>query len=197
MRASWLVLERYALGECDPDEARAVESQLVADPEIRAMFVAIRGDRRVPPPLPIPHRRRPLLAAVVLLAAVALVAVGLQRPDGAVKGGDLALELVGVRDGLATPLSDVTVGDSVGLRLTCPPGRTDVDVVVFHGGEVAFPFDAVSVPCGNRVPIPGAFSVDRPGRLDVCVAVGALPSRAILATGPSAADVCVTARVIR
>ena len=203
MSGSWLGLERYALGECAPEEAAAIEVLLRSDPDARAILDAIRTDDRALPPLPtpLPRRRSPLrtATAVLLLAAVVLLAVGLRNtgPDGATKGGDLSLELVGLRDGHATPLADVGTGDRLGLRLTCPPGRTRIDVVVFHGGEAAFPIAPTTVVCGNGVAVPAAFSIDRPGPLVACVALGELPPREILAEGPSEASVCVGADVHR
>jgi hypothetical protein len=205
MSRSWLVLERYALGECDPTETRVVEETLAADPQARAILAAIRSDARPLPPLTAPTDRPPRRPrwvwglAPLALAAAALVAVVVNpwedRPDhppDRVKGGDLALTLVRLRDGVQTAApAEVAAGDRLALRLTCPPGPTAVDVVVVHGGEVGFPIPAAVVECGNQVPVPGAFSVDGAGRLVVCVAVGDLPGRELLAEDPWAADRCV------
>ena len=116
MTGSWLSLERYALGECDPDEVRRIEAMLVDDPHARTILTAIRADRRVLRPLPMPRRRRFLAVGATLLVTAAALLVLIPRDDGSVKGGALALELVGLQDGLAAPLSHAAVGDRLGLR---------------------------------------------------------------------------------
>jgi hypothetical protein len=59
MSLSWLVLERYALGELDADARREVERALAEDDESRACLAQIEGDQRSLRPLD----RSALLAA--------------------------------------------------------------------------------------------------------------------------------------
>ncbi|MEZ4239711.1 MAG: hypothetical protein R3F59_26855 [Myxococcota bacterium] len=197
MTVSWLRLERYALGEGGPEERAAVEAALRSDPDARAILDAIRTDRRRPPPLrpARPARWRLALPLGALALAGALVSVGLPRGGPGDKGGALALELLRVRDGVTTASPEtVAVGERLGLRLTCPPGPADIDVVVYHGGTAAFPLPRTTVACGNAVPLPGGFSADAPGLLVACVAVDP-PPRAVLAADRDAADVCVDVMV--
>lgn len=199
MTRSWYALERYALGECQPDEAREIEESLAHDPDTSAILDAIRSDHRSLPPLSIPTpqraRNRVWSMGIVLLAAAALLVTVSRDTEPAVegwKGGDVALEVVRLRDGVqtVTPAS-VAPGDHLGLRLTCPEGSVDVDIVVFHGDEVAFPLQPATIDCGNHVPLPGAFSVDSPGELVVCATFDGVPTRAQLAADRRASPLCI------
>ena len=50
---SWLLLERYALGELGPDERADVEARLAASEEDRACLAQIRADTSALPLLPL------------------------------------------------------------------------------------------------------------------------------------------------
>jgi len=105
---SWLELERFALGELDPERRRGIEAALAADPSLRARLASIEADSRPLPslpgladdlplpadsgePLPDPdaggevvvlRRWRPLLGGAALLAAAAAALV-VQLPNTA------------------------------------------------------------------------------------------------------------------
>lgn len=199
MTSSWYTLERYVLGECEPDEALALEETLAHDPNVSAILDAIRNDHRSVPPLliPTPQRanNRVWSMGTLLLAATMLLVTGVrdtEPTDEDWKGGDATLEIVRLRDGVQTVSpSSVAPGDLLGLRLTCPKGPVDVDIVVFHGGEVAFPIAPATIECGNRTPLPGAFSVDSPGDLSVCATLDGEPTRAQLAADRRTSPLCI------
>lgn len=171
---SWLRLERYLLGELEGPAAEAVARSLETCAHCQAIQAEIAGDGRpLPelPPLPVsppvgareptpaegPWRRlaralRPRLLAPVAVLALALLVVA-QLPDRgerveehpgwppaeiSVKGGTLAVELA------AEP-----GGDRLQVRLTCPPGSEELELVFFEGHAASFP---LALPaCGNRV----------------------------------------------
>jgi hypothetical protein len=208
---SWLDLELYALGELpDPAEERAVEQHLAGCEACQGCLETIQTDRRELPALPAvepapEHEResRPwwrwlqwsLAPAMAVTAAVLLVvllpvdpALDLPARRVAIKGGDLALTLVR-RRGDATTDAPGTFGpgDRFKVEVTCPPGQAlSWDVVVFQGGEAAFPFAAPAgpLPCGNREPVAGAFGLTGDKPAHVCLVVGAGLTRARLSLGP-------------
>ncbi|MEQ1504906.1 MAG: hypothetical protein ABMB14_21925 [Myxococcota bacterium] len=177
MTVSWLTLERYAAGDCDPAEASAIEAAIARDDDARTLLGTIVADRRPLPPLPSRAARPARAVGRWWLAA--------GPSSDRFKGGELAVELVHVRDGASGATREVRVGEPLGLRLTCPPTSRDTafDVVVFQAGEASFPIPRGTVVCGNRTAVPGAFAVDRPGPLTACVAVAPLPARTALADG--------------
>jgi hypothetical protein len=109
----------------------------------------------------------------------------------AVKGGDVAVELVRERDGsIAWEPTSFAAGDRLQLMVTCaPPLRLHADVAVLQADGPAFPGAPSLITCGNRVPVPPAFRITGPGAAKVCVALdpSAPPSRAGLAAGDSPA----------
>lgn len=215
---SWLRLERYALGELAADERAAIAGHLATCASCRACADHIAGDaQRELPPLPaaapalpaapprhgwwrrwLAGRRAAAFAGFATVAAVfALIVV---RPreqakvDGprvvAVKGGDVAVELVRERDGsTAWEPTSFAPGDHFKLLVTCtPPLRLHADVVVLQDDGAAFPGAPALIACGNRVPLPPAFRITGPGAATVCVGLDASapPSRAALARGTGA-----------
>lgn len=139
------------------------------------------------------------LTGVFTGAIVAATDPGAPRPARvAVDGGEIALELMRVRDGVPeVDPSEVEVGDPLVLRLTCPLGPTDLDVVVFAAGaEPKFPIGRRSLECGDRIRIPGTFAAESPGDLVACVSLDDGVARKALSRGPFAATVCAETRVI-
>jgi hypothetical protein len=135
--------------------------------------------------------------AVTVLALAFLLPRG--RDDGggirgarvvAVKGGDVAVELVRERDGSIAwePVSFVP-GDRFKVMVTCaPPLQVHADIVVLQSDGPAYPGQPTVVGCGNRIAVPPAFRITGPGAATVCVGLDATgpPSRAALAAGDAA-----------
>lgn len=193
---SWLLLERYALGELSPDERKDVEARLARSEVDRACLAEIMADQSELPPLASVStitsaraRKRPWLAwsAAVCAAAAALVLV-LQKParddlDEHVKGADVALRLISDRQG--DDPTQFSAGERFKVQVTCPPKLSgSLRLIVAQGTELFEPLarDA-SFRCGNLAPWPGAFALDGSGAADVCVYWGtsAKPDAAELA----------------
>jgi hypothetical protein len=116
-------------------------------------------------------------------------------PTTTIKGaGDLVLTVVRERAGAIR--DDVTTSrpaDRWKLLVTCAPGDAApgwLDVVVLDDtGAPSYPLAPTALSCGNRVVVPGAFSLTGP-RNQVCARVGihAAPPR------DATTDGCVTIR---
>jgi hypothetical protein len=211
---SWLRLEQFALGAADP----AIASHLAGCPACRDCLDRIRGDAVALPPLIAPDAPRgrawrrwwlaPALAAAAAAAAVALVVV-LRPPPGAdhrvsIKGlGEVALELVRERAGaISYDARRYAPGDRWKVVISCPPAAPAdarspmlapmlaIDVSVADGVTVDHPLAASRIACGNRVVVPGAFTVtgDRVNR--VCARITAIAGPA--APDPETGTACVT-----
>ena len=193
---SWLLLERYQIGEVSAAERRQVEAHLETCTGCQADLDKLVSDDRPLPALPQPEPARPrwswTLAGVSAAAAAIALVVGLWapwRPPAPsaippariqIKGGELALTLIREREGVITQNpTRFAAGDRFRIELTCPPGRTNWDVVVFQADQAYFPYAAAGpVTCGNRVGLPGAFSLTGSGPVTVCATVGdVLPPR--------------------
>lgn len=223
---SWLDLELYALGELPgPDEERAVELHLAGCEACRGCLETIQVDRCELPALPAaapkdePREPRSWwrwlrwsLAPAVAVAAAVLLALLL--PDDptvdlpprrvAIKGGDLALTLVRRRgDATIDDPRTFAPGDRFKVEVTCPPGQAlRWDVVVFQGGQAAFPHATPAGPlrCGNREPVAGAFGLTGDQPAHVCLVVGAGLTRARLGQGPDMlppSAACLSLRPVR
>jgi len=203
---SWLRLERFALGAPDP----AIASHIAACPVCRQCLDQIRGDAVVLAPLVIPAapprstRRRWLIPAFAAAAAAAVVLVVLLRPfsplgpprDGAVasrvsiKGvGEVTLELVRERAGaIRFDARTYAAGDRWKVVVSCPPrASASVDISVADGITVDHPLAASVIACGNRVVVPGAFTItgDRTNR--VCARIAAAPATPEIDAGTACA----------
>ena len=183
---SWLRLEAYALDRSDA----GVRDHLAACPACAACMTEIERDVVALPPLAVPERKRrrtwwPLL----LVPAAALAAIVLRpRPQTesfAVKGvGDVTIGVVRERAGTITyDAREYEPGDRWKVFVTCPPAAgayIDVSVGADH------PLAPAHLACGNRVVVPGAFTLGG-GDNRVCVHVAAAP-------GEAGGQACVTIR---
>lgn len=213
---SWLVLERYQLGELTGAARTDVEGHLASCEACRAVLARIGDDDRALPPLPRPLRRGRTLsggrvaavASGLALAAALLVFVGRRpkQPEEAaiettrVKGTDVSFALVRDDDALIADGGGIyREGDRFKALVTCPPGmRASWDVVVYERGEASFPLQpSSSLACGNAVPLPGAFRVTGKERLTVCLVwrdAGDVDRAAVRAATPPLLDTsrCLT-----
>lgn len=185
---SWLMLERYALGELSESERTLVRAALSDDPASAECLATIQADARSLPPLPKVERVEPALlrprsswtwfrwelgaAAAVTLAAIGLLVLPpLARletgpSDGAgalngAKGDALAISLVREREGsVAWDPTAFGLGDRFKVRVTCAVARSVfATVVVYQGGSASFPIDSQAITCGNEVVLRGAFTL--------------------------------------
>jgi len=200
---SWLRLERFALGAPDP----AIASHVAACPACRQCLAQIHDDVVALPPLEVPTRlrrpqwRRRWLAPVFAAAAAAVVLVVVLRrppPPGddvasatiGVKGvGEVTLELVRERGGaISYEARGFAPGDRWKVVVSCPPSASAwIDVSVADGITIDHPLAAAQLPCGNRVVVPGAFTVTGTRANRVCARVAAAP-------GADAGTACLTLR---
>jgi hypothetical protein len=204
---SWLRLEQFALGAADPAIATDIAAHLADCPACRDCLDRIRGDAMVLPPLAAPRaagrraRRRWWLAPALAAATAAAVAVAVVvlRPAPAAEGrvaikgvGEVALELVRERAGaISYDARRYAPGDRWKVVISCPPAAAPgpimaIDVSVADGATVDHPLAEARIACGNRVVVPGAFTVtgDRVNR--VCARIAA-----VAGPDPEAATACV------
>jgi hypothetical protein len=188
---SWLRLEQFALGAADPAIAASIAAHIAGCPVCRGCLDRIRGDAPDLPPLIAPDlprrraRRRWWLAPAVAAAAAAVALVVLRPAPGtdgrvAIKGiGEVALELVRERAGaISYDARRYAPGDRWKAVISCPPADAApvmaIDVSVADGVTVDHPLARARIACGNRVVVPGAFTVtgDRVNR--VCARIAAV-----------------------
>lgn len=225
---SWLRLERYALGELDVGQREDIAAHLATCARCRACADRIAAEvQRDLPPLPAgaatapaqparpdgrawPWGFKPRRHGFALAAGLALVAgVVVLRPCEqarvggarlvAVKGGDVAVELVREHDGsIAWEPTSFAAGDRLELLVTCPPPlQVHADIVVLQSDGPAFVGAPAVIACGNRVPVPPTFRITGPGAARVCVLLDATgpPSRTVLQDGAiptSVAHACLS-----
>jgi hypothetical protein len=182
---SWLRLETYALDRADA----SVRDHLAACPACAACLTEIERDVVALPPLAVPERKRRTWWPLLLVPAVAIAAIVLRpRPHAdafAVKGvGEVTIGVVRERAGAITfDAREYRPGDRWKVFVTCPPAAgayIDVSVGSDH------PLAPAHLACGNRVMVPGAFTLDG-GANRVCVHVAAAP-------GDAGGQACVTIR---
>lgn len=172
---SWPRLETYAMTRADA----SVRDHLAACPACAACLTDIERDVVALPALAVPQakaRRRtwwPLMIAPALAAAVLLIVLR-PRPHTdsfAVKGvGEVTIGVVRERAGAITfDAREYRPDDRWKVFVTCPPAAgayIDVSVGSDH------PLAPAQLTCGNRVVVPGAFTLDGSTNR-VCVHVAA------------------------
>jgi anti-sigma factor RsiW len=182
---SWPQLERFVAGAADA----AIAAHLAACPACRQCVDQIRDDVVALRPLDVPVAARPVrrrwlapAIAAAAAAAVVLVVVGLRpAPEDdrmvlGIKGvGEVTVELVRERGGeLSFEARRYAPGDRWKVVVSCPPrAHAWIDVSVADDTSTAHPLAPEELACGNRVIVPGAFTIT--GRADnrVCAAIAA------------------------
>lgn len=178
---SWPRLERFArTGDA------AIQAHVDACPACARCLDEIRRDVVALPVLVVPERARrrwvwfamPAFALAAAVVVLLLLRRDETRPDvGGVKGGALAIELVRERGGQTQEGARTFLpGDRWKVLVTCAPGAKTIDVTVADGLTVDRPLAPSQIECGNRIALPGAFSLtgDRPNRICVetaCVTI--------------------------
>lgn len=185
---SWLRLETFAAGKADP----AITTHLAACPACAQCLAEITADVVALPVLEVPVRRaRPwwsrfapvmgLAAAAAVLALVMFRGRAPEREDRVrIKGvGEVVIDVVRERAGVVREdVRSYAAGDRWKVVVTCPPaGVATFGVVVVDGSTVDTPLAPAHLACGNRVVLPGAFSITGSKRNRVCVEVTAAEGR--------------------
>lgn len=176
---SWLRLERFAL---EPKDA-AVRDHVAACPACKHCLDEIRRDVVALPVLDVPVKRRWWTFALPAFAAIAAAAVILfllrprdPKPDGVahIKGiGEVVVDVLRERDGVVRDdVRSFRAGDRWKVVVTCPPTKAvALDVAVREQGTARadHPLSPGKIVCGNRVVLPGAFTLtgEKPHRLCV------------------------------
>jgi hypothetical protein len=178
-----------------------------ADPRRRGRAPAARAARRrARRPAPPDPRRRWLAPAFAAAAAAVVLIVVLRRPAphdndlashtsvtiGLKGAGEVTLELVRERGGVISyDAQGYAPGDRWKVVLTCPPSASAptlwIDVSIADGATIDHPLAPAQLACGNRVVVPGAFTVTGTTANRVCARVAAGP-------GAEAGTACLTLR---
>ena len=189
---SWLRLEMYHLQELSGAEAGRVENHLEDCEVCRSCLDQIKqaGDELKPlPRIELESKRSgwfglAWIGATASLAAAAILLIVLKVgwPDQraaklppnkiAYKGGELTISLVRDRTGVINHEPEAfMIGDRFKVLVTCPPGEELYwDLVVLQSDEIFFPLTPAKIlSCGNRVGLPGAFTLSSPARVTVCL----------------------------
>lgn len=181
---SWPRLEAFASRR----EDAAIAAHVEACPACKHCLEEITGDLVALPPLAVPEARprawwRWAVPAMALAAVVVLVVV---RRGGApasvredvivVKGvGEVVLGVVRERGGVVREdVRSFSPGDRWKVVVTCPPPfSASVDVAVMEpgAGRGDHPLMPAAITCGNRVVIPGAFTLTGRANNRVCATV--------------------------
>jgi len=185
---SWLELELFAIGRDD----QRIASHVAACPACRHCLDEIRGDLVALPPLVVPQtpvaRARAWwsrLVPAIALAAAAVIALVLWRdraPEAVredvvvVKGvGEVVLGVVRERGGvIREDVHSFGAGDRWKVVVTCPPSAAaSVEVSVTEVGATAsdHPLMPARIACGNRIVLPGAFTLTGTRANRVCAHV--------------------------
>jgi hypothetical protein len=201
---SWLVLERYELGELAPTERERVDEHLGHCPVCKACLDRIVRDKDIAlPKLAAIRKTAPppeqgfflrwrwriaeaalALAAVVLLLVVLwpglkparLTAVPAARLT--IKGGELSLSLVRERNGVILHQPQTfSREDRFKLEITCPlEPPLFGEIIVIQDEEVTFPLSPPSpLACGNHVSLQGAFRLTGRSQAIICLVVSEAP----------------------
>lgn len=201
---SWPRLEAFAQGARDA----AIRAHLDACPACARCLDEIETDVVALPVLVVPERvakRRWWLVPAMAFAAAALVVVVLWRRGAPgedtvreditrIKGvGEVTLGLVRERDGaIRDDATTFSPGDRWKIVVTCPPSASvQVETAVIDPHSIDTPLAPTRIACGNRVVLPGAFSLTGNAPNQICIRVGEDPGP-IRAGAPGVA--CVTVR---
>lgn len=196
---SWLRLEQYVLDELSAPRRRDVEQHLRACAVCRACLELAGGDSRAIAPRPAPRWPVARRHVALMLSAAAVFGAALlyfraprheeanspiPPPRIAIKGGELAIELVRERDGVQRfDPEHFQLRDRFRVRITCPPGlAARWEVIVFQGGEASFPLEPAPLTCGNAVALPGAFVLTENEPATVCLVLDPPARDALRAT---------------
>jgi hypothetical protein len=180
---SWPRLEEHAR---TPGDA-AITAHVAECEACRACLHEIEADVVALPPLPAaPEKRRarwwfgvwPALAAA---AAVAILLFVLRPRDQVVEGvatikgvGEVVIDVVRERDGVVRDdVRTFAPGDRWKVVVTCAPqAHVDITVEVRDGSHVDHPLQPAALACGNRIVLPGAFTLDGTRTNEVCARIG-------------------------
>lgn len=217
---SWLRLERHAQdGGVDAavrDHLAACAACARCLDEIRGDLVALPPLPAPPAAAPARRRLRWWLAPAMTCAAAAAVALVVwrggapgapgardlpalpalpEREAVSIKGiGEVVLGVVRERAGTVRDDDARTYapGDRWKVTISCPPATAWIDVTVHDAGQIDRPLPPARVGCGNRVALPGAFSLSGGRPIRVCARVRADVPGPDAPTAPP--DACVTLR---
>jgi hypothetical protein len=178
---SWLRLETFALDKRDA----SVREHVAACSACKQCLDEIERDVVALPPLAVPERKRPwwqfALPALGLAVAAAIVLLLIRPHDGPRHSNQVAVKGIGivvidvVRERSGTIRQDVRTfheGDRFKLVVTCRPDHTaHFEVSVRDEGthELDRPLAPADLVCGNRIVLPGAFSLTGANANTVCV----------------------------
>lgn len=181
---SWPRLEAFALDGRDA----AIRAHLGACPACARCLEEITADVVALPVLVVPEKRNrwwTVLVPAMAVAAAALIALVLWRrgaDDTAVredttrvKGvGTVTLGLVRERDGaIRDDATTFRPGDRFKIVVTCPPSASViVETAVIDPHSIDTPLAPARIACGNRVVLPGAFSLTGTASNQICIRVG-------------------------
>jgi hypothetical protein len=181
---SWLRLETFALDRRDT----GVRDHVAACAACKQCLDEIASDVVALPPLVVPATKRRAwwhfaLPAGLAIAAAAIVVLVIRpraetEPDNAVRIKGVGVVVIDVvRERAGTIRDDVRTfreGDRFKLVVTCPPDRTaHFEVRVREAGTASIdrPLAPADLACGNRVVMPGAFTITGAKVNEVCVDV--------------------------
>ena len=175
---SWPRLEAHVIAR-----DAAVTAHVAECAACRACLEEIERDVVALPALPERKRTRwwfgvwPALAAA---AAVALLLIVLRPRDKVIVGvatvkgiGDVVIDVVRERGGVVRDDARTFLpGDRWKVVVTCvPQASVTVTVEVRSGGSIDRPLPTTELACGNRVVLPGAFTLDGKQPNDVCAQI--------------------------
>lgn len=185
---SWLRLERFAVDGKDA----VVRDHVAACPACKGCLDEITRDVVVLRPLVVQPKRRWWVFAIPAFAVAVATLLFVLRPREEVgesvriKGvGTVELDVIRERNGAIGDDRTFREGDRFKIIVTCPPehlARFDVAITEQGAAHADHPLAPAQLLCGNRIAIPGAFSLtgDKPHR--VCVRIN------------DAGDACLTLR---
>ena len=205
---SWPRLEAFALDGRDA----AIRAHLGACPACARCLDEITTDVVALPVLVVPERapkRRwwTVLVPAMALAAAALIALVLWRRGAGddrvredmtwINGvGEVTLGLVRERDGaIRDDATTFLPGDRFKIVITCSPSASvAVETAVIDPHSIDTPLPPARIACGNRVVLPGAFSLtgDAPNQICIRVGTGEMTPESIRAGAPGVACTTVT-----